>query len=207
MTRLTPHPYLYVGPSLMPAGYRIAAVRFEGGLDVESTRVLVQVGAAYDNARAAHDAGQQAPSSHDYYLDGVIAYRPEWPFSGRGFVGIGERWSQFSTTNYTTTAHRPQFGGGFDLVRASYPTREFSMRIAANWFTAGNDWRDGNHGVEASLSIPSLRKTGHWFYQERIGVYSFHSTVTDRTKIPLAPSQRAERSLTSYVDFGILYRF
>lgn len=175
---------------------------------MESCHWVMQAGAAYDNAHAANDNGPPNPKGHDRYLDGLLFLRPGWLFSGASFFGVGLRWSQQSTTNYTKSGTHPQFGGGYDLIQRPCSTcGRNSMRIEGNWFTAGNDWQDGSHGVEISISIPSPRETRHLFFQERVGVYTSHQTVTERSGIPLALSQRANRSVTSYTVLGIIYRF
>jgi hypothetical protein len=209
MMSLAPHPYVYVALSLMPTGYVIGAIRAEGGLKVESCHWVIQAGAAYDNGRAANDNGPPNPKGHDRYLDGGIYFRPGKWFSGASFFGVGWRWSQHSTTNYTKAGNRPQFGGGYDLMRrpCSTCTRDFSMRVEGNWFTAGNDWQDGSHGMEISISLPSPRETSHWFFQERVAVFTSHQTVTDRTNMQMTLSQRAHRSLTCDASLGIVYRF
>jgi hypothetical protein len=142
-------------------------------------------------------------------LDGGIYFRLSRWFSGASFFGFGGRWSQHSTTNYTKGGNRPQFGGGYDLMQRPCSTcgRDFSMRIEGNWFTAGNDWQDGSHGIEISISLPSPRETNHWFFQERVSVFTAHQTVTDRSNIQMTLSQRAHRSLTCNASFGIVYRF
>ena len=61
MTKLTPHPYIFVGPSLMGGGYAPVAYRVEGGLNVESTRYLMSVSAAYDNGHQVNDGDQPNP--------------------------------------------------------------------------------------------------------------------------------------------------
>jgi len=180
MTRLVPHPDVYIAPSLMPAGYAIGAIRAEVGLNVESCHLLANAGTAYDNGRAANDNGPPNPKGHDRYLDGGIYFRPS-------------RW----------------FSGGYDLIQRPCSTCRpvFSMRIEGNWFTAGNDWEDGSHGMEISISLPSPRETNHCFFLERVSVITAHQTVTDRSNIPLTLSQRANRSVTCYGSFGIVYRF
>ncbi|MGB8061783.1 MAG: hypothetical protein WCF26_07800 [Candidatus Sulfotelmatobacter sp.] len=209
MTGFIPHPYACFGPSLMGAGYAPVAWRGEAGLNVESTPLVIAIGAAYDNGRLVNDAGQSDPNGHDRYLDVAGYFRPRsLLFSGRGFVKFGWRWSQLSTTNYTKTSNRPQIGGGFDIVpgSCSFCRNDFSMRIVVNWVLAGNDWQNGSHGPEITLFLPSPREQRHWFFQERVGVYRFHETVTDRGNIPLTLSQGADRTFGCYVTFGIMYR-
>jgi hypothetical protein len=192
----------------MPTGYAIAAIRTEGGLNVESCHSVIKIGAAHDNGRAAND-NPPNPKGHDHCLNGGIYFRPTALFSGRSFFGVGGRWNQRSTTNWTKKANRLQFGGGYDLIRRRCSTcrPDFSMRSEGNWFTAGNDWQNGEHGIEISISIPSPREIRHLFYQQRAVVYTYHQTVTDRSNVPLTLSQRANRSVTSYASVGIVYRF
>jgi hypothetical protein len=45
LSRLIPHPYLYLGPSLMGGGYAAVAFRAEGGLNVESARWVMKASA------------------------------------------------------------------------------------------------------------------------------------------------------------------
>jgi len=210
MTKLTPHPYIFVGPSLMGGGYAPVAYRVEGGLNVESTRYLMSVSAAYDNGHQVNDGDQPNPKGHDRYLDSAIYFRPaQRPFYGKVFVGFGWRWNQLSTTNYSKTANRPQIGGGFDI--ASHPCsgcrRDFSMRVAVDWVMSGHDWQNGSHGPDITISLPSPRERRHWFYQERLGIYRFHATVTDRSNRLLVQSAQADRAFACYANFGILYRF
>lgn len=210
MTGLTPHPYVIVGPSLMGAGYAPVAYRVEGGLNVESARWRMSASAAYDNGRQVSDGDQPNPKGHDRYLDSGIYFRPAWsPFSGRWSVGFGWRGNQLSTTNYTKTANRPQIGGAFDIAHhpcAGCP-RDSSMRFALDWVMAGNDWQNGSHGPDITISLPSPRERRHWFYQQRVGIYRFHATVTDRSNRLLVQSEQADRAFACYADFGILYRF
>jgi len=193
----------------MPDGYAIEAIRTEGGLNVESCHLVTTISAGYDTAHAANDGVQPNPKGHDRYLDGSIGLRLNRLFSGASFFGVGWSWKQQSTTNYTKTGNRPQFGGGYDFIQRPCSTcrPDFSMRFEGNWFTAGNDWQNGEHGIEISISIPSPREIRHLFYQERVGVYTYHPTVTDRSNVLLTLSQRAIRSVTSYATFGVFYRF
>jgi hypothetical protein len=71
----------------------------------------------------------------------------------------------------------------------------------------GNDWQNGSHGPAIAFSLPTPREKRHWFYQQRVGVFRFHDTVTDPTNVVLTRLQRADRSLAAYVESGIMYRF
>jgi len=212
-----PRPYLLFGPALGGGGYRPVALLFEAGINVESRHFVMNAEAAYDNDRKTNDADQPNPNGHDRYLQGTIGFRPpSFPralrFLGEPshwYIGAGYRWSQLSTTNYVKGSNRPQFGGAYDLVlrSCSICRRDFSMRVAVNYFTAGNDWQNGSHGVEVDAIFPTPREDRHWFWRQRVEAYHFHGTVTDPTNIPLAQEERSQGGMDSAADFGLMYRF
>ncbi len=210
LAHLTPHPYVYIGPSFMGGGYAPVAVRAEVGLNMESAHLVSKVHAGYDNGHQVNDADQPNPKGHDRYLGAALYFLPgRLILPSHAFFGAGWRWSQLSTSNYTKTANRPQIGGGYDFTRCSAPacTGDFSMRVIVDWVLAGNDWQNGSHGPDIAIIFPSPIEKRHWFWQENVAVYRFHATVTDRGNPSLTHSERADRSLTCYLDFGIVYRF
>lgn len=217
LTRLTPHPYLSFGPALGGGGYRPLALRAEVGINVESRRWVMKALAAYDNDRKTDDGDQPNPKGHDRYLDGGIYFRPSWlPAQlawlgdpGRWFFGAGYRWSQLSTTNYVKGGNRPQIGGGYDVVlrSCSLCLRDLSMRVGVDWVMAGNDWQNGSHGAEVTVTFPRPRENRHWFWQENTGAYRFHETVTEPTNLPLTRLQLSQKSMDSSAKFGVIYRF
>jgi hypothetical protein len=214
LTRPIPRPYLYLGPSLMPGGYATFAYRLEGGIDLESKRAIVHAAGAYDNGSKTNDNDQPNPKGHDRYLEGQAYYQlPRMRFVAEWltdwFAGPGYLWSQLSTTNYTKGANRPEFGGGVDIITYGCDgcRRNFSMRATVDYFTGGNDWQNGSHGVTVGITIPTPRERRHWFYYERVTVFRFHETVTEPTNLPLTLQQQADMSWTSSEDMGIVYRF
>lgn len=214
LTSLIPHPYLYFGPSLMGGGYAPVAYRAETGINVESRRWVMKALAAYDDGRKVDDADQPNANGHDRYLDGGIYFRLPWlpAFLGEPshwFLGAGYRWSQLSTTNYTKGNNRPQIGGGRDVTfrQCSECRREFSMRVGLDWVMTGNDWQNGSHGPEVTLTFPTPRENRHWFVQERVATYRFHETVTAPNDRILTQQQDSEKGIDSFEDIGVLYRF
>lgn len=210
LNSLVPRPYLMIGPTLMGGGYAPLAYRAETGLNVESRQWVMKAGAAYDDGHIVNDGDQPNPKGHDRYLESAIYFRPPIePLSGRWFVGGGFTWSQLSTTNYTKGGSRPLIGGGYDLVSRLCPScrREFSMRIAMDWLMAGSDWQNGSDGPQITFTLPGLREQRHWFLRERLGVYRFHDTVTDRTNLSLTQEQQSNKHFDSFLDLGIIYRF
>jgi len=214
---LIPRPYLLIGPSLGGAGYRPLALLLEVGVNVESRHFVMNADGAYDNDRKTNDNDQPNPKGHDRYLQGTIGFRPTHLPEALRFLGdpahwyfeAGYRWNQLSTSNYVKGMNRPQFGGAYDVVirSCSICRRDFSMRIAANYFTAGNDWQNGTHGVEADLIFPTPRENRHWFWRQRTKVYRYYTTVTDPTNIPLTLEQKSHEGTDSSINFGVMYRF
>ena len=205
-----PHPYLRIGPSIMGGGYAVLAYRAETGFDVESRLWVMKGSAAYDDGHQVNDGDQPNPKGHDRSLESALYYRPPIePLSGRWFVGGGWTWSQLSTTNYVHSGSRPLIGGGYDLALRPCPTcrRDFSMRVAMDWLTGGSDWQNGSHGPQITFTLPGLREQRHWFWQQRLGVYRFHDSVTDRTNVSLTREQQSKKHFDAFLDLGIMYRF
>jgi hypothetical protein len=199
ITEPFPHPYISFGPSLMPAGYAPLAYRAEAGIDVESTHFMLHALGAYDNGRKDNDNDQPNPNGHDRYLEGAAYFRA----SSHWFVGGGWRWDELSTTNYFKSGSRPEFGGGYDW----FVPGTFSMRIDAEWLTAGNDWQNGSHGPNVTVTFPAPSEKHHIFWRQSVGIYSFHETVTDPTNLALTQAQRSDKSIDATVDGGLILRF
>ena len=205
LTKPVPHPLIIAGPSLMGGGYAPLAYRAGGGIDLESTHVIARALGTYDDDRKVNDNDQPNPNGHDRYLDGAVYYR----LPRRIYLGGGYTWSQLSTTNYTKGGGRFQVGGGYDLSWRSCGEcrRAFSMRINMDWITAGTDWQNGSHGPNTTVTFPTPIEKRHWFWQESVGVYRFHETVTEPTNVPLTQLQRSTRSIDCFEEFGLVYRF
>lgn len=208
LTSFLPHPYLSFGPALMPTGYAPLAYRIEGGIDMESTYVYVPASVAFDNGRERNDDDQPNLKGHDRYLNAAVYGRP-FGQSGKWFFGAGWRWNQLSTTNYVKSVTRPQIGGGYDWFRRRCSRCEgyLSMHINADWVMSGNDWQNGTHGPEITISFPSPRLPHHWFWQQRVDIFRTHETVTERSNVPLTREQRSNRYFSSSVNVAVSYRF
>jgi hypothetical protein len=208
--RYIPVPFLYFGPSLMPDGYRIWAMRAEGGISMDAKHLLGKALAAFDDGKKDDDGTGINRKGHDRYLAAEAYFRPAIPgWSEMLFFGGGYRWSQLSTSNYTKAGSRWEPGGGYDWFhrRCEDCLRSFSARFEVNWVLAGKDWQNGSHGPVIDVTIPSPREKRHLFLRESIAVLRFHDTVTDPNNPPLLRAERSNRHFTSYGDVGILYRF
>jgi hypothetical protein len=189
----------------MPGGYASLAYRAEAGIDLESAHAIFRALGAYDDGHKTDDNDQPNPNGHDRYLESAAYFR-----ASRGwFCGMGWRWSQLSTTNYTKGGTRPEFGGGYDWFRHSCDgcRRDFSMRINVDWITAGSDWQNGSHGPNVTLTFPAPSEKRHVFWRQSLGVYRFHESITEPTNLPLTLLQNSDKSFDSTADFGLIYRF
>jgi hypothetical protein len=204
-----PHPYVLLGPSLMGMGYARLAYRAEAGIDVESTHFLLHALGAYDDGHKTNDGDQPNANGHDRYLEGAAYYRLTVDRLRGLFLGAGYRWNQLSTTNYTKGAGRYEWGLGYDLFLRSCARcyRDFSMRLGMDWITEGKDWQNGVHGPEIQLTFPAPIENRHWFWTDRVDLFSFHQTVTEPGNLPLLKSQLSNTGFSVSCQFGVIYRF
>lgn len=204
-----PHPYIDFGVSDMPGGYAPLAAFGRAGLEIESRHLILGVSGAYDNGHKVNDNDQPNPKGHDRYLRGTASWRlstfslPKW------FVSAGYRWSQLSTTNYSKGGARPQFGGGYEYSGSPSDCSIcwMSARIGVEWVMAGTDWQNGSHGLDITVIMPRPTEKGHFFITSDLGIYRFHTTVTEPTDQPLTLEQRGERHFSGTYSAGLRYRF
>ena len=206
LTSAIPHPYFFFGPSSsVGEGYAGLACRGEGGIDLESRHAIFRALVAYDTGRKTAENDQPNPNGHDRYLETAAYYR-----AARGwFAGVGLRWNQLSTTDYSKGGTRPEIGGGYDLtLRACKECRrDFSMRVNLDWVLAGTDWQNGSHGAAVTATLPTPREKRHWFLRNCFTEYRFHTTVTEPTNLALTRAQRAQRGFSAGDEMGVVYRF
>jgi hypothetical protein len=201
-----PRPYASLGPSLTEgAGYAPLAYRVESGLDLESKRLIFRALAAYDNGHKTDDGDQPNLKGHDRYLESAAYFRV-----GHGWsFGMGWRWSQLSTTNYSKGGSRPEFGGTYDwfLRPCGASRRAFSMRFDVDWITAGTDSQNGSHGPTAVLWFPAPSEKRHLFWRQTVSVYRFHESVTEPNNLFLTQEQNSQKHMDITADFAVIYRF
>jgi hypothetical protein len=204
---LVPRPFLYAGAGLMGGGYAPFAGRAGGGLRIDSRRFLASAEGWYDNGHKTNDNTGPNPKGHDRGLVGSAYYR----FSSGWFAGVGARWNQLSTTNYTKGGWRPTFGGGKDYFHKKCALEDcisdFSMRLGFDYLLPGTDHFNALQGPLFSFYMPSPSAKGHFFFRETLGIYEFHTTVTDPSNKILTQQQTGSRSVTSFGEFTLMYRF
>jgi len=183
-----PLPYICGGLALSRgAGYSPAAGTIGGGLNIDSTHLIVL---AETSLQDAHK--QDSGTGSELDLKGRAFFR-----TGSGwYFGGGAQWSKLSTAIYDKQAWRPVFGGGKDLFRES-----FSMRAQVLYVMPGNDHLNAVQGPEISLWLPSPASRSHFFYRQTLGIYGFHQTSVSGN-----PGVN-QRYVASFLQFTALYRF
>jgi len=197
-TSWVPHPIVLSGPSLLGNGYQAVALNGGAGILLNSRLVLGDVEARYMNARKTNDNTVNNRKGHERFLEGRLFYRYR-----RGlYFGGGAQWSETSTTNYTKKAWRPTFGLGGDHFGDGY-----SMRWQALYILPGTDKANALQGTELQLWLPSPLSRSHFFYRQTLGIYEFHTTITDPGNTSLAAQQTADRHSAAFADFTFGWRF
>jgi|ERR1700733_6703068 hypothetical protein len=202
-----PHPFAYAGAGLMGGGYAPLAWDGGGGLMIDTRHFLASAEGSYDNGHKIDDNDQPNPKGHDRGLAASAYYR----LSSGWFGGVGVRWSQLSTTNYSKSQWRPTFGGGKDYFHkkcaAENCVSDFSMRVKVDYVLPGTDHFNGVQGPLLSIYMPSPAAKGHLFFRETLGIYEFHETVTAPSNLILTRQQMGDRSVTSFGELTVMYRF
>ena len=202
-----PHPFAYGGAGLMGGGYGPLAATAGGGFMIDTQHFLATAEATYDNGHKTNDNDQPNPNGHDRGLVGDAYYR----LSSGWFAGAGARWSQLSTTKYTKSAWRPTFGGGKDYFHKDCAGKDcvadFSMRVSMDYVLPGTDHSNALQGPLFTLYLPSPAAKGHLFFRQTLGIYTFHQTVTDPSNSVLTQQQIGDRSITSFGELTVMYRF
>lgn len=215
-----PLPYVNVDLSLMPGGYASLAYRAQGGLYWNAPHIVSDIYAAYDDGHKVNDATSNNVSGHDRYLAGFLAFK-----EGNTFYAAGARWSQLSTTNYVKGPNllqavtqgdiRPQFGIGHDWLRDDFSLRGQVLYILPPLHesvsypggTVCTGCGNGLQGPEFTIFLPSPQLKKHFFFRMALGIYEFHTTITEPSNVQLTQQQNSSRSVTSSADMGLMYRF
>jgi hypothetical protein len=193
-----PRPMVLVGPSLVGNGYQPLALSGGAGLLLNSSHLESNLEARYMNARKTNDNTVNNKKGHERYLQGRVFYR----FRPTLYFGGGAQWSETSTTNYTKKAWRPTFGLGGDHFGDGY-----SLRWQTLYVLPGTDHVNALQGPEFQLWFPSPVSTKHFFFRQTLGIYEFHTTVTDPANLSLTAQQTADRHSAAFLDFTFGWRF
>jgi len=183
-----PVPYVYGGFELSHgSGYAPAAGTVGGGLNIDSSHLIVLAETSLQNA---HKQDSGTGTELDVKGRTFLRAAQGWYFGG------GAQWSRLSTSLYRKQAWRPVLGGGKDLFREN-----FSMRAQIVYVLPGSDHLNAVQGPEISLCMPSPAGRTHLFYRQTLGIYGFHQTSVPEN------SGVNQRDLTTILEFTAMYRF
>jgi hypothetical protein len=188
-------------------------------LRIDKTHLIWAASAAYDNSHKSNDNTLNNDNGHERSLDSSIYYR----FTNTWFVGGGASWSELSTTNYTKQDFHPSVGGGKDYFHKECAgedcVSQWSFRLQVDYKLKGAEHVDAKgcsvpngqctnelQGPMLSFYLPSPAASGHLFWRETVGIYSFHDTLTS-TDPTLTALQKSHRSVASFLEFTMMYRF
>lgn len=213
-----PRPFIYGGLGLNGGGYAPLSGKVGARLRSDQNHLIWSASAAYDNSHKANDNTTNNTNGHERALDSSIYYR----FNNGWFLGGGASWSELSTTNYTKQGFHPSVGGGKDYFHkqcaAEGCVTRWSMRLQVDYKMKGAEHVDAKgcsvpngqctndlQGPMVSFFLPSPALAGHLYWRETVGVYTFHETVTS-TDPALTALQKSHRSVTSFLEFTMMYR-
>lgn len=214
-----PRPYVTGGVDLMPAGYASLALQGTAGFEWNPKYLAFDAYAGYDNGRKANDNTANNYSGHDRFLRAFVG-----PKIGPWYAGVGARFSQLSTTNYTKGGNvfsagswHPEIGGGRDFSTRKTP---LFMRVQALYmarpskevthYPSGlscDGCGSGSHGADITLWFPSPEHSGHFFAKMNVVLFRFHDSITDPKNIPLTRQQTGNGHLGNSAELMIGARF
>jgi hypothetical protein len=128
-----------------------------------------------------------------------------------------------STTNYTKQDFHPSVGGGKDYFHKECAGEDcvtrWSFRLQVDYKLKGAEHVDakgcaipngqctnGLQGPMVSFYLPSPAMAGHLYWRETVGVYTLHDTLTSTDPV-ITAMQKSNRSVASFVEFTMMYRF
>jgi hypothetical protein len=214
-----PRPYLLAGVDLMPGGYAPLAVQGGGGIEWETRYSVFDSYAGYDNGRKENDNTPNNYKGHDRFLRGFAGIKYNlW------YAGVGARWSQLSTTNYTkggsplnSNSWHPELGIGRDWNAKTSPLfmrtqvlYMFREQKEVTYYPNGttcDGCGNGTQGVDISLWFPSPAKPGHWFCKMNFVLFGYHDSITDPSNLVLTQTQKASGHFSDSTEFAMGYRF
>ena len=214
-----PHPYVDAGVGLMPAGYASFAIRAGGGFMFDRPHIVFDSYAGYDNGHKVDDNTPNNYKGHDRFLRGFLGYK-----QGPWYAGVGARWSQLSTSNYSkggsalaSGSWHPEIGGGRDWDNPKSP---LFMRTQVLWmFREQREVTDypgkspcvgcgsGSEGADITLWFPSPARKGHWFCKMNFVLFGYHDSITDPKNIQLTRTQVANKHFTDSTELTVGFRF
>jgi len=184
--------------NLNGAGFAKFSESASAGLGFDSTHLILEALASYNNAHKANDGTVGNEKGHIRSLGGSAYYR----LPNYWFFGTSGAWGQLSTTNYTKQSWGMNFGGGTDFI-----SEGASFRLSAAYAPPAFDHRNGSQGPSFQFIVPSPLEQRHVMFVIDTDILFFHDTITDPNNIILTEQQKNQRGHSATSRFGLLFRF
>ena len=202
-----PRPYFFGGPELDGNGAAVLNYQVGAGIQEEAKHYSLDTFAQYINTRKIDDNTINNHNGRTRELYGAARYRLPHGW----LLGGGARWSELSTTNYVKQHWSPFVGGGKDWPE------EVGIRIDYLWNASEHVNRqgcpvpngqctNGEKGFDFQYFVPSLSSNSHVVFKIDLLPILFHTTVTS-TDPALTRQQENQRSIASWLDFTLLFRY
>lgn len=201
-----PRPYFYSGLDLEGNGSTVVNYVIGAGVQENTPHVLFDGYAAYMNTRKTDDNTINNHNGRTRFLYAAPRYR----LKSNWFVGIGARWTELSTTNYTKQGFRVFAGGGRDWT---------STRISADYLRTVSEHvnrqgcpvphgqcTNGVQGIDIQWFAPSPSSRSHLLFRMDLTPFWFHTTVTTTDPV-LTRRQQGEISAGSILEYTIVVRY
>lgn len=201
-----PRPYLFGGPELDGNGAAVLNYSIGAGVQEEARRYSFDSYAEYTNTRKIDDNTINNNNGRTRSLYGALRYRLP-----KGWLaGGGARWSELSTTNYVKQHWSPFVGGGKDWqdtgVRLDYLWNASEHVDRQGCVVPNGQCTNGERGFDFQYFVPSLSSNSHVVFRMDFLPVSFHTTVTS-TDPSLTRRQEADRSIASWLEFTLMFRY
>ena len=204
-----PRPFVYGGLGLNGGGYAPVVGKIGSGLRIDNTHLIWAASAAYDNSHKSNDNTLNNANGHERSL-GIFDLLPLHQCLVCGWRRQLEPACRPPTTPNRTSTLRLVAG------RITFHKECVGKTCASDWsFRLQVDYKlKGAEHVDAKgCSVPNGQCTnelagpmissitlagsitGHLFWRETVGIYSFHDTVTSTDPV-LTAAQKSRRSVS-----------
>ena len=213
-----PRPYLELGATINPCGYKTFSATATAGVDFESEHFVFKASAVYDTAKKHTSTAIDNDRGH---LVG-FGYNSFYRFSNSWFLGAGMSWGKTISNEYTKEATYPKLIVGKDMesVRLQFAylreENEITHYPTLVRFTPGPGQSQLSHtchcgsgvnGGEAQLWYPNPRLKKHIFFHADLQLFVFHTTITDPYNVSLTNAQKSAHDWSGSLTYSMMYRF
>lgn len=201
-----PRPYFFTGMDLEGNGSTVLNYVVAAGVQENTAHFIFDGYAEYTNTRKTDDNTINNRKGRTRLLYAAPRYR----LKNNWFAGIGARWNELSTTNYTKQSFRVFVGGGRDWT---------STRLSADYLRTVNEHVNSQgctvlhgqctnavQGIDIQWFMPSPASRSHFLFRMDFTPFWFHTTVTT-TDPTLTRQQEGQVGVGSVLQYTLLVRY